>query len=791
MSTTFNIPLIPLRNHVAFPGAVVPLPIGRPKTLAAVEAAQKLKEPVGLIAQRSPSIDDPSQEDLHEVGVSADIIRATERGPQGISLIVRTEKRFRVKAITQTTPYLRADVEEIETVPGDPVKAQALLVNVRENARRLGEIASRVPEQRTEWIESVLRLEHPANVADLVAAGVEAPLEQKVEVLATADASVRLEKALELLVQRIELAELSAKIDSQVKGEMGKTQRDYYLRQQMKAIKEELGEADEPEDALDELRKKISAITLPPDAKKAADRELSRLAKMPTSSAEYSVGRTYLDWIADLPWSTTTADHIDLPKVRADLDAKHYGLEKVKKRIVEFLAVRKLKEESKGPILCLVGPPGVGKTSLGQLVASALGRKFHRISLGGVRDEAEIRGHRRTYVGALPGRIIQGMKKAGSMNPVIILDEIDKLASDFRGDPSAALLEVLDPEQNHSFSDHYLEVPFDLSKVLFIATANQLDPVPAALRDRMEVLEIPGYTHEEKRHIARQHLVQKAIEAHGLKPENFELTDDTLDGVIQDYTREAGVRNLERSIQSVVRGVAVEVAEGKIDKMVVQRTDLEKFLGPIKYQSEVAERMEVPGIALGLAWTSVGGDILFIEAGKMGGKGRLTLTGQLGDVMKESAQAAVSYLRSHSTDYGIPDTVWETNDIHIHLPSGGIPKDGPSAGIALTTALASLVTGIKARSEVAMTGEITLRGAVLPIGGVKEKVLGALRAGVREVIMPERNKKDLIDVPESVKSALKFHFVNRVEEVLEIALERPIDRVARFGASVPAPGGAH
>ncbi len=776
-----NLPLLPLRNAVLFPGSVLPLPVGRPKTLAAVDAAQAGDGLIGLVTQKNAGTDDPTMEDLYEAGTVAQIMKTIDRGGQGLQLVVRSLRRFRITKLTQTDPYLRAEIEERPEDAGDAVVLEALLRNVKETTKKLADAMPKSPDQRQDWVEIVARVEHPGNVADLLAAALDMPIEKKIELLDTPSVRIRLEKLLEVLHERYELAELSRKIDSQVKGEMGKSQREYYLRQQMKAIKDELGESEDPEDVLDELRKKLADIKLPADARKAADRELGRLAKMPSSSAEYSVGRTYLEWISDLPWDKVTTDSIDIAKVRADLDAKHYGLEKVKKRIVEFLAVRKLKEQSKGPILCLVGPPGVGKTSLGQLVANALGRKFHRISLGGVRDEAEIRGHRRTYVGALPGRIIQAMKKSGSMNPVLMLDEIDKLASDFRGDPSAALLEVLDPEQNSTFSDHYLEVPFDLSKVLFMATANQLDPVPAPLRDRMEVLEIPGYTHEEKQHIATRHLLGKSVESHGLTSALVELTPEAISDVINDYTREAGVRNLERQIQSVVRGVAVEVAEGKTEKTVVGPAELSKYLGPKKYESEIAERMEIPGVALGLAWTSVGGDILFIEVGKMSGKGNLKLTGQLGDVMKESATAAVSYLRTHSDRLRIPQEFWEKNDLHVHLPAGAIPKDGPSAGIALVTAIASLASGIKVRSQFAMTGEITLRGNVLPIGGVKEKVLGALRAGVKEVILPERNRKDLIDVPESVKSQVKFHFVTRIDEVLDLALEQVIERSGATG----------
>jgi len=644
---------------------------------------------------------------------------------------------------------------------------------VKKAAREVVGLMPEIPSGAAQFVEGI---DDPGHLVDLIAANMDVSVEEKMEVLNLVEVSKRLETVLELLHRKLEVLKLSNKIDSQVKGEMNKTQREYYLRQQLKAIKEELGEADGTEGDLDELEQKLKNANLPPEAEKISRKEIRRLRQMPSSSSEYTVGRTYLEWFADLPWQKSTTDSLDINEARRLLDDRHYGLEKVKKRIVEYLAVRKLKEDMKGPILCMVGPPGVGKTSLGASIAETLGRKFHRISLGGVRDEAEIRGHRRTYVGALPGRIIQGLKKAGTNNPVIVLDEVDKLSYDFRGDPASALLEVLDPEQNFSFSDHYLEVPFDLSKVLFIATANQLDPVPPALKDRMEVLEIPGYTHEEKSHIATRHLLPRVLEAHGLGGELFELDSNALNSIIIDYTREAGVRNLERTITSVVRGVAVHVAEGKTEKTVVQKDDLMEYLGPEKFFNEVAQRTDLPGVATGLAWTASGGDILFIEATRMGGKGGLTLTGQLGNVMKESAQAAQSYIRARSPEFGLADNFWEKNDIHVHIPAGSIPKDGPSAGVTMICALTSLVTGIKVRSDVAMTGEITLRGTVLPVGGIKEKVLAALRSGVSDVILPDRNKKDLFEVPNEVKEQLNFHFVHRVDEVLDFALERPPER---------------
>jgi ATP-dependent Lon protease len=768
-----DIPILPLRNSVFFPGSIMPISVGRPKTLAMVKAVEESGEPIGIVAQKDGSVDDPGAEDLYAMGTTGRIVKALKAGEEGFHLVLQGIKRFRVLGLTQTQPYLRARVVEVQDINADPLKIEALVMNVKKTAREVVGLMPEIPSGAAQFVEGI---DDPGHLADLIAANMDVSVEEKMEVLNLVEVSQRLENVLELLHRKLEVLKLSNKIDSQVKGEMNKTQREYYLRQQLKAIKEELGEADGTEGDLDELEQKLKNANLPPEAEKVARKELRRLRQMPSSSSEYTVGRTYLEWFADLPWDKATKDSLDIAKARELLDKKHYGLEKVKKRIIEYLAVRKLKEDMKGPILCMVGPPGVGKTSLGQSIAETLGRKFHRISLGGVRDEAEIRGHRRTYVGALPGRIIQGMKKAGTRNPVFVLDEIDKLSYDFRGDPASALLEVLDPEQNFSFSDHYLEVPFDLSKILFIATANQLDPIPPALKDRMEVLELPGYTHEEKIHIAKEHLIPKVLEAHGLTYDHVNLEDEALNSIIVDFTREAGVRNLERTITGVVRGVAVHVAEGRQGKTVVKKDDLFQFLGPEKFYNEMAQRTEVPGVATGLAWTAAGGDILFVEAAKAGGKGGLTLTGQLGNVMKESAQAAQSYLRARSPEFGLPDNFWEKNDIHVHVPAGGIPKDGPSAGVTMITALTSLVTGIKVRSDFAMTGEITLRGNVLPVGGIKEKVLAALRAGVKEVILPERNQKDLHEVPNEVKDQLKFHFVKRVDEVLDLALERPPER---------------
>jgi ATP-dependent Lon protease len=568
----------------------------------------------------------------------------------------------------------------------------------------------------------------------------------------------------------VEKLELSSRIHSHVKEGIDKTQREYYLREQLKAIQKELGETDDKMSEMEEIRKKILEARMPPDVQKIAEKELDRLSKMSNMSAEYTVSRTYLDWLTEIPWSQATEDNLIIKDASRILDEDHYDLTKVKKRILEYLAVRKLKSDMKGPILCFVGPPGVGKTSLGKSIARALGRKFMRISLGGIRDEAEIRGHRRTYVGALPGRIIQGVKKAGSNNPVFMLDEVDKIGMDFRGDPSSALLEVLDPEQNFSFSDHYLEVPFDLSKVMFIATANMLDPVPPALKDRMEVLELPGYTEEEKLMIAKQFLIPKERNEHGLNEDLIEFQDDALKVVIKSHTRESGVRNLEREIATICRAVARDVAEGMTDKKVITADSIHGYLGPIKFFSEVAERVKYSGVATGLAWTPTGGDILFIESTKMRGKGNLTLTGQLGDVMKESAQAALSYIRGKAGDFGITEDFFEKNDLHVHVPQGAIPKDGPSAGVTMLVSLVSLLTERHVRNDVAMTGEITLRGLVLPVGGIKEKVLAAKRAGIKSVILPKLNEKDLEEVPESIKENMEFKFIERMDEAVDICL---------------------
>lgn len=772
-----DLPLLPLRNSVFFPGAVMPLTIGRARTIRLIEDTIEESSLIAIVAQQSPEVDDPAPMDLYKVGTIARVIKLTRTGKDGFSIVVEGLARFRLADVTQTDPFLRARVEIIEDAGAGEVEVEALAANLKETAREVIDMLPELPVMAKQLLDSI---SDPGHLADLITANIDAGIEEKQEVLEAAHLKVRLKRVLELITRQAEVTKISNKINSHVKGEMSKSQRDYYLRQQMKAIKEELGERDDDENGIEELERRLRNADLPEDAEKAANRELRRIRNMQPSQAEYTVARTYLEWLADLPWSKVSTDNLDISNAQRQLDEDHYGLEKIKKRIVEYLAVRKLKSDMKGPILCFVGPPGVGKTSLGRSIADALGRKFHRIALGGVRDEAEIRGHRRTYIGALPGRIVQGMKKSGTSNPVVLLDEIDKLGHDVRGDPAAALLEVLDPEQNNTFSDHYLDVPYDLSKVLFIATANQLDTIPAPLRDRMEIIEVPGYTFEEKLAIARQHLVPKQLREHGISSDHVEIPDATLLKLAMSYTREAGVRNLEREVAGVCRSIAVDVAltntaDKVFDKVVVDVERLDKILGAERYFNETAERTSLPGVATGLAWTAAGGDLLFIEATRMGGKGSLTLTGQLGDVMKESAQAAMSWIRSKAVDLGLAGSLDEhfldKNDLHIHFPAGAIPKDGPSAGVTITTALVSLLTGRNVRADTAMSGEVTLRGHVLPVGGIKEKVLAAHRGGIRRVILPARNEKDLADIPPVVRDEMEFIFAKTVDTVLSNALE--------------------
>src|SRR5690349_15534392 len=763
--------VLPIRNAVLFPGAVAPFDVGREKSVALVEDIDGQSQPViAIFAQRDPSTDDPGFDDLYPVGCAARVLKALKHSSGNYSLILQGLVRVRMEHVTTMTPYLKSRVSRLYEPKVDDVEAEALAMSLRDVAKQVIQLMPELPREAGSLSDSI---QAPGALADLVAANLDAPVDEKAQLIETVDVKERIRKVLRLLTRQLEILKMRERINSQIKEEMGKNQREYVLRQQLKAIKEELGEDDGDQGDLDGLEERIAKAQLPTEAEQVAKKQLKRLRNMQVGSAEYTVVRTYLDWILDLPWHNSTPDNLEIAAVRKVLDDDHYGLEKVKKRILEYLAVRKLKKDKKGPILCLIGPPGVGKTSLGRSIARSLGRKFHRISLGGVHDEAAIRGHRRTYVGALPGQIIQGMKKVGTINPVFMLDEVDKIGHDFRGDPAAALLEVLDPEQNHTFADHYLEIPFDLSNVMFVATANVADPIPPPLRDRMEILEIPGYTRNEKLAIARQHLIPKQIEEHGITKEQLEIADTAVDEIIDHYTREAGVRTLERQVASCIRGVAVKIAEGDLTpRKLSDEAGVIEFLGAPRYTSEVAERTEEAGVATGLAWTSVGGEILFIEATSMYGSGKLQLTGQLGDVMKESAQAALSYVRANAEKFGIAKDFLDKSDMHIHIPAGGMPKDGPSAGITMFTAIVSLLTGIRVRHDVAMTGEISLRGRVLPIGGLKEKMVGAHRAGIKRIIAPERDKADLEEVPQEIRDELEFVFVSKVDDVLEAALER-------------------
>ncbi|MGD8369926.1 MAG: endopeptidase La [Syntrophobacterales bacterium] len=762
-----KLPVLPLHHGVLFPELTVPLLVSRPEHIKLIDDALVKDRVLAAVAQRDENIEKPSLVDLFTTGVAVFILKMM-RTPEGpYQLLIRTSKKIRLLETVQEEPYLMARVEPLDDLVETSKEIEAMVVNIRNLFQRVVEL-SNMPDELGLLAANV---EGPYPLVYLVASNLNLKVDEAQEILETSSTQNVLERLTLHLNKMLETLELSQEIQQKVKDGMDKTQRDYMLREQLKTIQKELGEGDERTVEIDELKKRLDETPMPDEVREVASKELDRLGRMPPAAAEYTVSRTYLDWLLELPWEVATEDNLDIAAAQDTLDYDHYDLEKVKKRIVEYLAVRKLKQDMKGPILCFVGPPGVGKTSLGQSIARTLGRKFIRLSLGGVRDEAEIRGHRRTYVGALPGRIAQGLRKAGANNPVFMLDEIDKVGTDFRGDPSSALLEVLDPEQNHSFSDHYLEVPIDLSNVMFITTANILDTIPPALRDRMEVMELPGYTEEDKLMIAKRYLLPEQLEAHGLTADLLKLEDDAIRTIIASYTREAGVRNLERQIAAVCRGVAKEVAAGRDELTHVGPDQLETFLGPVKFIPELATRAWGPGLATGLAWTPTGGDLIFIEAARMRGKGGLTLTGQLGDVMKESATAALTYVRAHATELGMEEEFFDGWDIHIHVPAGAIPKDGPSAGIAMLVTLASLISGRQVRRDVAMTGEITLRGDVLPVGGIKEKVLAAHRAGIHEIILPHVNEKDLPDIPEPVKESLQFHFVRAMPEALEKALE--------------------
>ncbi len=801
------LPLLPVRGAVAFPGAVMPLTVGRDRSKRVLDEVLPGEKIIGVITQKNENTEDPQPTELYGIGTASLVLKML-RMPEGhLNIIVHGLVRFRILEIMGTDPYMKARVEVLADVIPPPSPDFALLVkSVRQAATRMIELSPNVPEEANVVLNNI---EAPGTLADFLAANLSGDFQEKQSILEEIDVTRRLERVRERLASRIELLELQAKIQNEVRTNIDKSQRNYFLQEQMKAIQKELGVEDGQSAEISELRRRLEECKLPENVKKETDRELQRLATIPQASPEFGVIRSFLDTVAELPWSKSTKDDLDIGKARRILERDHYDLEKIKQRIIEYLAVRKLNPKGRGPILCFVGPPGVGKTSLGKSIAESLGRKFVRMSLGGVRDEADIRGHRRTYIGAMPGRLIQELRKAGSNNPVMMLDEIDKLGADFRGDPASALLEVLDPEQNNTFTDHYLGVPFDLRNVIFICTANYMEPVPPALKDRMEVIEVPGYTQHDKLSIARRYLLPRQLREHGVTAKQCKIPVKTIEAIIDSYTRESGVRNLDRTLASVIRGVAAKIAEQMpeekparkaaaavvpvdgqnnsqvensnakretrnakpetITTITVLPEDLNKYLGPTKFESELAQRTATPGVVTGLAYTPVGGEILFVEATQMPGKGSLQLTGHIGEVMKESAQAAFSLLKSQAEHLGIAPDIFSKTDVHVHVPAGAVPKDGPSAGVAMYTALASLFLNQSVRPDLAMTGEITLRGLVLPIGGVKEKVIAAQRAGIKTVILPLRNQKNLEEIREDVRKSLKFEFAERVDQVLEIA----------------------
>jgi len=778
-----EVPVLPLRGVVVYPLTVIPLSVGQPRSIRLVDDAVLDNRLICLVTSKNEENPEPGPDEIYRIGTIAMVHRLL-RAPDGtIRLIVQGLERVRIHEFTALTPYLKARISTAPEIQEDSLEMEALMRNATELFRRLVDLVPYIPE---ELLLAATNVEEPRQLVYLIATSMRLDIADAQEILEIDDVKDKLLKLTIILNRELEVLELGKKIQSEAQSEMEKMQREFFLREQVKAIQRELGEGDEQAMEVEEFRQKIEAAGMPEEAEKEARRELDRLSKLPTAAAEYSVIRTYLDWLTSLPWQVKTEDNLDISHARQIMDEDHYDLEEIKERILEYLAVRKLREERKeelekreqdeirrereGVILCFVGPPGTGKTSLGRSIARALGRKFIRLSLGGVRDEAEIRGHRRTYIGAMPGRIIQAIRRVGTKNPVFMLDEVDKLGTDWRGDPASALLEVLDPEQNREFRDHYLDVPFDLSEVMFITTANVLHTIPEPLRDRMEILELSGYTEEEKIKIAQQYLIPRQIRENGLRPEEISFTPESIRQVIRDYTREAGVRNLERELGSICRKVVTQIAEGKVESAIITPAKVSEYLGKPKYLFEVAERTEMPGVATGLAWTPSGGDIIFVEATKMPGSKGFILTGQLGDTMKESAQAALSYVRSKAKEFGIPEDFFEKVDIHLHLPAGAVPKDGPSAGVTMAAALVSLLSNRPVRSDVGMTGEITLRGQVLPVGGIKEKVLAAHRSGLRTVILPKRNEKDLEEILEEVRKEMTFILADRVDQVIEAAL---------------------
>ena len=773
-----DLAILPLKSAVVYPSLVMPLMVTEPRYARLIDDALMAGDPIVLVAQRDPEIEFPKADEIYNVGTVGSILKMLRFPDGSVRFLAQGLARIKIKKISQEEPYLKGFVEPIEEETSKDVAEEALVRNINEQLKKIVQLAPYLPDDLQ---VSAMNTEDSSKLADLIASNLNINTEQKQEILEIFDVRERLKELTSLITKEIEVLEMSRKIQSEAASEMGKSQREYILREQLKAIRRELGETDDQTMELEEFEKKIEEAKMPEEARETSEKELDRLSKMNPSAAEYTVSRTYLDWLVTLPWSVSTEDKLDIRKAQKILDEVHYDLEKVKERILEYLAVRKLKSDLKGPILCFLGPPGVGKTSLGRSIARAMGRKFHRISLGGVRDEAEIRGHRRTYIGALPGRVIQGLRKAGSNNPIFMLDEIDKIGQDFRGDPASALLEVLDPEQNNSFSDHYLDVVFDLSKVMFITTANMVETIPPVLLDRMEVISLPGYTDMEKLAIAKKYLIPRNLSEHGLNSDNMTIKDTAIKKVISDYTRESGLRNLNRELGSISRKVAKSVASGQADRIKVDGKLVRKYLGPERFIQEVSEKRTSVGVVPGLAYTSAGGDILFIEATKMPGKKMLELTGQLGDVMKESVKAAMSYLQSHGEELGIPQSEFENHNFHVHVPAGATPKDGPSAGITMCTAIASVLLNKPVAPHLAMTGEITLRGDILPIGGLKQKALAAYRAGIKKVLIPKKNEGDLEEIPKEIKSKVKFIFVERVSDVLRHAFG--IEMKSKIGKS--------